>query len=69
MKIFYDHNIATRKLGLILVNTNAKDLPWKNAEQNGRDAKALFEETFGFDEVIVLVDKTKAEIIEAFEEL
>ena len=42
MKIFYDHNIATKKLGLILVNTNAKGLIWKNAEQNGKDAEILF---------------------------
>ena len=69
MKIFYDHNIATRKLGLILVNTNAKDLVWKNAEQNGKDAKSLFEETLQFDEVTVLVDASKAEIIAAFDEL
>ena len=32
MRIFYDHNIATKKLGMVLVNTNAKGLPWKNAE-------------------------------------
>ena len=63
MKIFYNNNLATRKLGLVLVNTNAKDLVWKNAAQNGRDAEALFKETFNFDEVDVLVDKSKDEII------
>ena len=42
MNLFYAHNIATHKMGLLLVNNgienNGKKLPWKNADQNGLDA-------------------------------
>ena len=35
MQMFYNHNVATHKFGLVLVNTtianNGKNLPWKNA--------------------------------------
>ena len=35
MQMFYNHNVATHRFGLVLVNTtianNGKNLPWKNA--------------------------------------
>ena len=63
MKLFYDHNIVTHKAALILVNSainyNGKNLPWKNAEQNGLDAQNLFKTTFGFEDVTILTNGTK----------
>ena len=59
MKIFYDHNIATKKIGMIFVNTTAKGLEWKNAEENGQRAYKLFHETMGFNEVNIHTDFTK----------
>lgn len=53
-KIFFDKNIAEKKVGLILVNTNAKGLKWNNADQNGKDAYHLFKNIWGFEEVIVV---------------
>ena len=42
MQMFYNHNIATHKYGLIIVNTKAemndKTLSWKNAVENGYEA-------------------------------
>ena len=69
MKIFYEQNIATTKVAMILVNTKAKALPWKNAGQNGQAAAKLFKESLGFDEVEVHVDLSKAAIIERFDAL
>ena len=68
-KIFYEHNVAIKKVGLIIVNTNAKSLVWKNAEQNGKDAYHLFKNIWQFDEVITITDGTKAEIIEAYDKI
>ena len=63
MNLFYMHNIATTKMGLLLVNrgieNNGKKLPWKNAEQNGLDAQNLLKTTFGFSDVTVITDGTK----------
>lgn len=53
-KIFFEKNIAEKKVGLILVNTNAKGLKWNNADQNGKDAYHLFKNIWGFEEVIVV---------------
>ena len=73
MQMFYDHNIATHKYGLVLVNTtinnNGKNLPWKNAAQNGTDASNMLKVTFGFNDVVVLTDATKDQIIAAYDTL
>ena len=68
-KIFYDHNIAIKKVGLILVNTNAKNLVWKNADQNGKDAYHLFKNIWQFDEVVIVQDGTKDEIIAGYDKI
>ena len=71
--MFYDHNIASHKYGLVLVNTtinnNGKNLPWKNAAQNGTDASNMLKVTFGFNDVVVLTDATKDQIIAAYDTL
>lgn len=68
-RIFFDKNIAIKKVGLILVNTNAKGLVWKNADQNGKDAYHLFKNIWQFDEVIVVQDGTKDEIIAGYDKV
>lgn len=71
MQMFYNHNIASHKYGLVIVNTtisnNGKNLPWKNAAQNGTDASNMLKVTFGFKDVVVLTDATKDQIIAAYD--
>ena len=73
VNLFFEHNIATKKLGLILVNTkveyNGKYLDWGSAIENGKDAEKLFRDTFGFDDVQVCTDLSKEAIIEKFNAL
>ena len=71
LQMFYKHNIATHKFGLIIVNTkvefNDKKLPWKNAEKNGTEASFMLKVTFGFEDVVLLTDPTKDQIISAYD--
>jgi len=70
LKMFYEHNIATRKTALIFVteriSQNDKTLPWDDAVAKGKEAKRLLEEGFDFTDVTVLTNLTKAEMIQAF---
>ena len=58
---------------LILVNTgathqsNGKDLPWKNAAQNGQAAENLIKQLWKFQNVKIVKDGSKADIIAAFD--
>ena len=73
LKLFYDHNIATHTQALIIVNTgtthqsSGKDLPWKNAAQNGQASEYLTKQLWKFENVKVVKDGSKADIIAAFD--
>merc|ERR1712003_241901 len=73
MRIFFEDNITTHKVGLIFVNTtieiNSKKLPWKNAVQNGAAAERLLREAFGFIDVKVYTDASKEKIITAYNDV
>lgn len=73
MKLFYNHNIATHKLGLVLCNTtienNDKKLPWKNATQNATSAANVMKTIFGCTDVVTVTDGSKAEIAAAYDKL
>ena len=64
LKLFREHQVVTKSIAYVFVNTSSKDLVYKNAEQRGKDAQKLFEEILEFDNVDVCTNFTKAQVLE-----
>ena len=57
LKLFYEHNVVTRKIGLVLINTgirSPKQLEYRNALKFGDLARKTLKDLLKFDEVIVV---------------
>lgn len=69
LKLFYSHNIVTHTVAMILVNTHTRGLAWDKAVWKGKCSEKLFKQIFKFQQVQVLTDLTKPQMIEEFDKL
>ena len=53
VNLHYAHNLVTDSIAYIFVNTECKGLPYRNAEDRGKQAKTLFNEVLEFQKVEV----------------
>ena len=51
LHMIYEHNIVTRTIAYIFINTECKGLQNKNAQERGNKAIELFKGVFEFEEV------------------
>ena len=64
LKLFREHQVVTKSIAYVFVNTESKDLVYKNAVQRGKEAQKLFEEILEFDNVDVCTNFSKAQVLE-----
>ena len=50
------HNIVTKKIAYVFINSECRGIPYKNALIRGKNAYKLFDEIFEFEEVHTLRD-------------
>ena len=63
MNLIFSHNIVTRSIAYIFVNTECQDVPYRNAKERGEKARKLLESVLEFQRVTAFKNNTKQEII------
>ena len=61
--MFYSNNTVTESIAVIFVNTHARGLVYKGAEERAEMQRCLFEDVLEFNDVLVFRDFNKSEII------
>ena len=56
LKMILSHNIVTKKIAYVFINSECRGIPYKNALIRGKNAYRLFDEIFEFEEVHTLRD-------------
>ena len=64
LNLIFAHNIVTRTIAYIFVNTECQGVTYKNAHERSEKAFELFDGVLEFAEVTVFRNKTKPEVIE-----
>ena len=59
----YSHNIVTRTIAYIFVNTECKGVPYNNSKECGNKAIEFFKGVLEFQEVSIFCNLTKTEVI------
>ena len=54
-----NHNIATKKIAYVFINSECRGIAYSNAQKRGKLAQKLFDEIFEFEEVHTLRDPSK----------
>ena len=63
------HNIATKKIAYVFINSECRGIPYKNAQIRGKQAQKLFDEIFEFDEVHTIRDPSLSVIEDAVDRM
>ena len=63
------HNIATKKIAYVFINSECRGIPYKNAQVRGKQAQKLFDEIFEFDEVHTIRDPSISVIEDAVDRM
>ena len=64
LNLIYSHNLVTRTIAYIFINTGCSDVKYKNADERGRKAVELFQEVLGFEQIRTYTNMTKMAIID-----
>ena len=64
MRLFYDSEIATKKIAYIFVNTECNGFKYNNTENRSQHAINLFQNILQFKKVHIFQNLAKSQIIE-----